>query len=68
MFAFEWGPVSLQTDEDFKKAAEVWTKSQSFVRAIVESWCIPKIIIENKNYQWNDYNHQFIDLLDKTLN
>jgi nucleoside-triphosphatase THEP1 len=64
----EWGPVSLQTDEDFKKASEEWTKSQSFVRAIVESWCIPKIIIENKNYQWNDYNRQFIDLLDKTMN
>lgn len=51
----EWGPVALHTDDDFKEAAELWGGSQDFVRAIVDSWDIPKLIIENQDYLWDEY-------------
>lgn len=50
----EWGPVSLHTDEDFKEAGEVWSRSQVFVRGVVDEWAIPKLIIENRNYLWDE--------------
>jgi len=63
----EWGPVSLHTDEDFKQAGEVWTASQNFVRAIVDTWEIPKLIIENNDYLWNEYNQRISDFVDQLL-
>jgi hypothetical protein len=63
----EWGPVSLHTDEDFKEAAEVWGKSQTFVRAIVDKWDISKLIIENSEYLWDEYNDRIVKFLDITL-
>ncbi|MGO4695969.1 hypothetical protein AB4Z50_16980 [Paenibacillus sp. 2TAB26] len=63
----EWGPVSLHTDEDFKQAAEVWSRSQSFVRATVNAWDIPKLIIENKDYLWDEYHQQISEFIDSLL-
>jgi thymidylate kinase len=63
----EWGPVSLNTDEDFQQAAEVWAKSQAFVRAIVDHWAIPKLIIENSDYLWGEYKLQISEFIDSLL-
>jgi len=46
------GPVSLHTDEDFREAAALWTRSQTFIRKAIDPWDIPKLIIENKGYLW----------------
>lgn len=51
----EWGSVSLHTDDDFKEAGALWSGSQAFVREIVDYWDIPKLIIENKDYKWDEY-------------
>lgn len=64
----EWGPVSLHTDEDFKQAGEVWAQSQTFVRAVVDEWEIPKLIIENTDYLWHEYTHRIFHFLDELLN
>ncbi|RAP74651.1 hypothetical protein [Paenibacillus montanisoli] len=64
----EWGPVSLHTDEDFKHAGEVWERSQAFVRAAIDFWDIPKLIIENRDYLWQEYDSRidaFVDHLTK---
>nr|WP_279588838.1 hypothetical protein [Paenibacillus castaneae] len=60
----DWGPVSLHSDEDFKQAGEVWDKSQTFVRAVVDQWNIPKLIIENNDYHWDDYNQRINHFVD----
>jgi len=51
----EWGPVSLHTDEDFKEAGALWSRSQTFVREAIEQWNVPKLIIENQYYLWEEY-------------
>ncbi|MHA6530455.1 P-loop NTPase family protein [Paenibacillus sp. BAC0078] len=61
----EWGPVSMHTDEDFKQAAEVWGISQSFVRAVIDQWEVPKLIIENSDYLWSEYNHRINEFVDR---
>ncbi|MHA7965369.1 P-loop NTPase family protein [Paenibacillus sp. CAU 1782] len=59
----EWGPVSMHTDDDFKEAGMLWGGSQSFVRPIIDSWEIPKIIIENKDYHWDEYSNRIIQFI-----
>ncbi|CAG7644342.1 hypothetical protein ACFQI7_09620 [Paenibacillus allorhizosphaerae] len=58
-----WGPVSLHTDDDFREAGTLWSGSQAFVRAIVDSWDIPKLIIENKDYVWDEYSKRITDFI-----
>ncbi|MCR2805814.1 hypothetical protein [Paenibacillus soyae] len=63
----EWGPVSFQSDEDFVQAGEVWSASQAFVRAAVDAWPIPKLIIENLVYAWAEYDAQIDGFVSETL-
>jgi energy-coupling factor transporter ATP-binding protein EcfA2 len=63
----EWGPVSLHTDEDFQEAAALWGGSQAFNRTVVESWDIPKLIIENKEYLWAEYTERVIGFIEEQL-
>ena len=63
----EWGPVSFQSDEDFVQAGEVWSASQAFVRAAVDAWPIPKLIIENKNYAWAEYDARIDGFVSESL-
>ncbi|REE85325.1 hypothetical protein A8990_11254 [Paenibacillus taihuensis] len=58
----EWGPVKLHTDEDFREAGEVWSRSQAFVRGVIDEWMIPKLIIENRDYRWVE-NTERVELL-----
>jgi hypothetical protein len=64
----EWGPVSLHTDDDFKGAGILWGGSQTFVRSVVDSWEIPKIIIENKDYHWDEYSNRIIQFIGENIN
>ncbi|MBM7563877.1 hypothetical protein [Paenibacillus sacheonensis] len=52
----ERGPVSFRSDADFVEAGEAWSRSQAFVRTIVDEWAIPKLVIENTDYLWADYD------------
>jgi hypothetical protein len=63
----EWGPVSFQTDDDFREAGIVWGGSQAFVRSIVDGWEIPKLIIENKDYLWEEYLNRIIQFISKNV-
>ncbi|CAG7609778.1 hypothetical protein PAESOLCIP111_01205 [Paenibacillus solanacearum] len=63
----EWGPVSFQSDEDFVQAGEVWTASQAFVRATVDAWPIPKLIIQNHDYAWEAYDARIDDFVSESL-
>jgi|GEM_PF-2420993 Uncharacterized conserved protein (DUF2075). len=63
----EWGPVSFQSDEDFVQAGRVWSASQAFVRSAVDVWRIPKLIIENKEYLWAEYDTRIDGFLAETL-
>ncbi|AZN43248.1 P-loop NTPase family protein [Paenibacillus albus] len=63
----EWGPVSLHTDEDFKEAGEVWSRAQVFVRAAVDEWTIPKLIIENRDYLWDQNTERAEQFLAELL-
>jgi len=63
----EWGPVSFQSDEDFVQAGEVWTASQAFVRAAVDAWPIPKLIIQNHDYAWEAYDARIDDFVSESL-
>lgn len=63
----EWGPVSFQSDEDFVQAGEVWSASQAFIRAAIDAWPIPKLIIENKDYAWAEYNARIDSFVSESL-
>ncbi|WP_040949312.1 hypothetical protein [Gorillibacterium massiliense] len=63
----EWGPVSLHTDDDFREAGILWGGSQSFVRSIIDSWEVPKIIIENKDYHWDEYSNRIIQFVRNSI-
>lgn len=53
----------LFTDDDFIKAGEFWTANQEFMNNIVLNWDIPKIVIKNKDYLWDEYREKIIDFL-----
>ncbi|KOP68377.1 hypothetical protein AMS62_26345 [Bacillus sp. FJAT-18019] len=63
----EWGPVSFQSDDDFVQAGEVWSSSQAFVRAAIDAWPIPKLIIENKDYAWAEYDARIDSFVSESL-
>ncbi|TLS52200.1 hypothetical protein FE782_09485 [Paenibacillus antri] len=53
----------LYSDEDFVKAGEFWTRNQDFVFTIVQEWSIPKLIIENEDYRWDEYKDNIFNFL-----
>lgn len=63
----EWGPVSFQSNEDFVQAGKVWSASQAFVRAAIDAWPIPKLIIENKDYAWAEYDARIDGFVSESL-
>ncbi|PWW06553.1 thymidylate kinase [Paenibacillus cellulosilyticus] len=63
----EWGPVSLHTDEDFREAGALWGASQAFVRSVVDEWDIPKLIIENRDYTWDEYTNRIVQFVEANV-
>lgn len=61
-----WGQVSLFTDEQFQEAGRVWSGSQKFVREYIDQLVLPKLIIENADYHWDEYSLRIIHFI-KTL-
>jgi thymidylate kinase len=53
----------LFTDEDFVKAGEFWSANQEFVYQIVQEWEIPKLVIRNKDYRWDEYIREITEFL-----
>lgn len=64
----EWGPVSFKTDDDFREAGMLWGGSQAFVRSIVDALNIPKLIIENSEYLWQEYMDQIENFVRRQTN
>ena len=62
-----WRPVSFQSEKDFVQAGEVWSASQAFVRDAVDAWPIPKLIIENLDYAWAEYDTRIDGFVTDTL-
>lgn len=60
---FTQGRCGLYTDDDFVEAGKFWTKNQDFIFPIVQNWDIPKLILRNKEYMWNEYKLQIFDFL-----
>lgn len=60
---FTQGRCGLYTDADFVEAGKFWTKNQDFIFPIVQNWDIPKLILRNKEYMWNEYKLQIFDFL-----
>lgn len=61
----EWAArFGLTTDEAFRQAGETWSKNQEFVHSIVERWEIPKLVIRNDNYLWDDYIRRIGEFLE----
>ncbi|MNN89235.1 hypothetical protein D3C81_2070190 [compost metagenome] len=57
----------MHTDDDFREAGILWGGSQAFVRSIVDSWEIPKLIIENKDYLWDEYSNRIIQFIHESI-
>ncbi|GIO91099.1 hypothetical protein [Paenibacillus lactis] len=53
----------LYTDKDFIEAGKFWARNQNFVFDIVKEWNIPKLIIKNEDYKWEEYRNRIIDFL-----
>lgn len=62
--AFAHDRCGLYTDEDFKQAGIMWGSNQEFVHGIVQKWEIPKLIIKNENYLWDQYVRSVMNFLD----
>jgi thymidylate kinase len=54
---------NLHTDEDFQRAALVWTRAQDFVVSIINNWDIPKLMIRNRDYKWSEYMENAYEFL-----
>ncbi|MCG7386728.1 hypothetical protein [Paenibacillus sp. ACRRY] len=63
----EWGPVSLHTDDDFREAGELWSSSQTFVRTTIDAWDIPKLVIENRDYRWDEYSNDITAFVEANV-
>jgi len=59
----EWIP-SLLTQEGLDEAERDWKPNQEFIRSLIEEWQIPKLIIENKDYLWEQYTERTKEFLD----
>jgi thymidylate kinase len=65
---FTQNRCGLFTNEDFIEAGKFWTRNQDFVFNIVQHWEIPKLIIKNKDHQWEEYRdriYKFLNLLEE---
>ncbi|MDR6723641.1 hypothetical protein J2W91_002103 [Paenibacillus amylolyticus] len=60
---FTQGRCGLYSDDDFVEAGKFWTKNQDFVCNIVQHWDIPKLIIQNKGYKWDEYKLNIFEFL-----
>jgi len=58
----EWIP-SLHTQEGLDEAERDWKPNQEFIKSLIEEWQIPKLIIENKDYLWEQYNERTKEFL-----
>lgn len=54
----------LYSENDFIEAGKFWTRNQDFVFNIVQEWDIPKLIIKNVDYNWEEYRNRIIDFLE----
>lgn len=62
--AFAHDRCGLYTDEDFIRAGEFWTSTQECMLSIVEQWEIPKVIIPNKDYLWEEYRERISEFVE----
>ncbi|OAB28383.1 hypothetical protein PMSD_22960 [Paenibacillus macquariensis subsp. defensor] len=58
----EWIP-SLHTQEGLDEAERDWKPNQEFIKSLIEEWQIPKLIIENKDYLWEQYTERTKEFL-----
>lgn len=58
----EW-IASLHTQEGLDEAERDWKPNQEFIKSLIEEWEIPKLIIENKDYLWEEYNERTKEFL-----
>ncbi|MGO4532840.1 hypothetical protein AB4Z30_27465 [Paenibacillus sp. 2TAF8] len=58
----EW-IASLHTQEGLDEAERDWKPNQEFMKSLIEEWEIPKLIIENKDYLWEEYNERTKEFL-----
>ncbi|OAB38329.1 hypothetical protein [Paenibacillus glacialis] len=59
----EWIP-SLHTQEGLDEAERDWKPNQEFIKSLIEEWEIPKLIIENKDYLWEQYTERTKEFLE----
>ncbi|AJS59316.1 hypothetical protein [Paenibacillus sp. IHBB 10380] len=59
----EWIP-SLHTQEGLDEAERDWKPNQEFIKSLLEEWEIPKLIIENKDYLWDQYTERTKEFLE----
>ena len=63
----EWGPVSCILMMTLGRLGFYGEAAQAFVRSIVDSWEIPKLIIENKDYLWDEYSNRIIQFISESI-
>jgi thymidylate kinase len=63
---FTQNRCGLYTDEDIIEAGKFWTRNQEFIFDIVQNWEITKLIIENKDHQWEEYRERINNFLKHT--
>jgi len=62
----EWIP-SLRTKEGLDEAERDWKPNQEFIKSLIGDWNIPKLIINNKEYLWEDYTNRSIRFVKEHL-
>lgn len=51
-------------DIDYVKAGISWSAIQEYCLAIIRSWTVPKLIIENTDYDWDDHKAKISEFLE----
>ena len=63
--AFTEGRCGIHGDEDYRRAGILWSSIQEFNYGVLKHWDIPKHVIRNENYTWDEYKKQIQDFFIK---
>lgn len=64
---FTEGRCGIHDEEDYKQAGILWSSIQEFNYGVLKNWDIPKLILRNENYTWNEYQNQIIRFLETSI-